>query len=625
MSKIGFKKNTIHSSEYEKTSDHKYVQGRTYEIENPSVKLLNMIGGGFFNEPRYYDSNRTSTEFYTELSKTGKISSRILDEMSLTEQAKEVIETAQAVANSDNPEDLLILAAWARDPKHGLKLRTTPQILLAIAAANPKTKEFVRRYCPSIMRRADEPAQVLAAFIHLFQGKTSGRRKGTIPASLRKGAADAYAKYSLYSILKYDNQARPTIKDTLKLIDRKKGRPFSDAVLKYITDRVITEDTPELIKARHYFFNTVKSVQEVNEELIKTASLTWENITSHLGSSKEVWELCIPMMPEMALTRNLRNFEQAGISDPAWDKVYAKIEKITNTKQLPFRFFTAAKHTTSTAAQTAAAIQLDKACAQLPDLPGVTVALVDNSGSALGAPVSGKSDLRVSDCGNILGAVLAKRFGRRAKIGVFGDSIVWVPFSQADSALTIKNKIDSVAQVEDRAKNGALGFPQFKSGYGVGARTETGLWWAIHDLIERGVKVDRFVLLSDLCCYTQGDVNCRVDMRAFGKDGHRATMQGMFSRYRAKVNPNAKVYSVNLSGYGQSQMDPKDKKNYIMSGWSEQIFSLIRDVEDLEAVQANQQTKTTEAPTLEVLRGKYGVNVKEPKIIGGSELGPNLF
>ena len=234
------------------------------------------------------------------------------------------------------------------------------------------------------------------------------------------------------------------------------------------------------------------------------------------------------------------------------------------------------------------------------------MALVDNSGSALGARVSGKSDLRVSDCGNTLSAILAKRFGRRALIGVFGDSAIWVPFSQADSALTIKAKVDAVAQTEERSKNGALGFPRYLRGQGVGPGTETGLWWAIHDLTTRGVKVDRFILLSDLCCYTQGDINCSVNMNVFGKDGGKATMQSMFTRYRNKVNPEAKVYSVNLAGYGQVQMDPKDKHSHIMSGWSEQIFSLIRDVENLEAAQVNSEEKV-EVPTLAVLREKYQV------------------
>lgn len=44
-----------------------------------------------------------------------------------------------------------------------------------------------------------------------------------------------------------------------------------------------------------------------------------------------------------------------------------------------------------------------------------------------------------------------KRLGRRAIIGVFGDSSIWVPFSQADSCMSIKHQIDAVAQKEERS------------------------------------------------------------------------------------------------------------------------------------------------------------------------------
>ena len=61
-----------------------------------------------------------------------------------------------------------MIAAWARDTKDGLKLRSTPQIMLALAAAHPQTKPLVPKYAKLIMRRADEIRQVFGAFRHLF-------------------------------------------------------------------------------------------------------------------------------------------------------------------------------------------------------------------------------------------------------------------------------------------------------------------------------------------------------------------------------------------------------------------------------------------------------------------------
>lgn len=626
MAKFGTttKKKSVHASTHAETVAHKHVPGRAFEVSNPSDKLIHIIGGGFFNEPHYYDTKRSYASFCAEwMAQGGKITSRILDEAGLTEQARDVIQTMKDVAESNNPEDLLIIAAWARDKKNGLKIRTTPNIALALAAANDRTKPFVCKYATSIMLRADEPRQVFAAFRHLFTKKVGGLHKGTLPHCLRKALAEAYASYSPYELLKWNSPESPTHKDVLLMVQGMKklprryrknkqglearqedGYPLSKAMFDYIVNNKISDDLPEIVTTREYFFKKVKNVKDVTPDLLEKAGLTWENVLSHFGSKKESWEVVIPMMDEMALTRNLRNFEEAKISKESWDKIYKKCEKLKDSVQLPFRFFTAERETSSTDAKTAVSIQCDNAVKNLPDLDGVTVILVDNSGSATGTPVSGKSDLRISDTGNMLAAVAAKRFGRRAIVGVFGDSLIWVPFNATDSTISIKKMIDAKAQTEDRTKNNALAFSQYKRGCGVGGGTETGLWWGIHDLTERKVHVDRFVLLSDLCCYTQADNNCGVNMtKAFGKDGENATVESMFRRYRRTVNKDCHVYSVNLAGYAQAQTDSNDK-SHLMSGWSEQIFALMADIEGNLGRSQDREAKP-DLPTIEALRARY--------------------
>ena len=320
--------------------------------------------------------------------------------------------------------------------------------------------------------------------------------------------------------------------------------------------------------------------------------------------------MAIPYMGEMALTRNLRNFEEAKISDAAWDQVYGKCTSISDTKQLPFRFFSAEAQVGGTNAKSIADKMLDNACMNVPELSGTTAIFVDNSGSAQGAAMSGKSNLRVSDAGNTLAAIIAKRFGRRAKVGVFGDSFIWVPFSEADSCMATKKKIDSVATSEDRTKYGALAISDaYRRGHGVGGGTETGLWCGINDLTEKGIKVDRIIICSDLCCYTLGGAtNCGLDMtRYFGKGGDKATIQSLLDVYRRKVNPNLYVHSIDLQGYGKAQVRPNEKRTQLLSGWSEQVFGLVRGFElgsMSEQVQQSEETPVS-VPTIELLRQQY--------------------
>jgi hypothetical protein len=602
----------LHDPAFAEQVPHRHVPGRAYEVADPAAKLIHMIGGGFFNEPKYYDSNRPVAAFYRELLTTGKIASVLVDEMGLSEQAREVLETAWAVASSDRPEDLLVIAAWARDPHDGLRLRTTPVMLLALAAAHPGTKPFVARYAPAVLRRADEVRLAFAAFRHLFQQGEGGRHRGPLPHCLRKGLARVLAGCSDYALLKYNDAGRPTFADVLKMVGGSRklpgrkpaGWPVSRALFEYLVNGRIADDAPPVLQARRRFF-AVKDPAEVTPGLVAEAALTWENIVSHLGAGKDVWELCIPIMGEMALTRNLRNFEQANLSPRAWELVRERLLAAEETVQLPFRFFSAAREVTTPEAREVLAVLLDRAVARVADLPGVTLALADNSGSAVGCAVSAKSKLRVADCGNMLAAVLAKRLGLRALVGVFGDSLIWVPFDPSASCLAIKVHIDLLAQREERSAHGALAIPPFRTGPGVGGGTETGLWFALDDLIRRRVRVDRIVFLSDLCCYTQGDDgtarNCGVNLEAYF--GRGATVQSMVDRYRRAVNPDCCVYSVNLAGYGQSQLRPGDRRTHMLSGWSEKLLDTIRE---LEAGEPKEDSRAAQVPAIEVLRARYG-------------------
>ncbi len=109
------------------------------------------------------------------------------------------------------------------------------------------------------------------------------------------------------------------------------------------------------------------------------------------------------------------------------------------------------------------------------------------------------------------------------------------------------------------------------------------MWWALHDITRRRVCADRIVLLSDLCCYTQGDVNCGVNLRE--DFGSRAMVQSMIDVYRQEVNDDVRVYSINLSGHGQSHLRPSGDRTHILSGWSEKVFDLMRELESGSATE----------------------------------------
>ncbi len=281
MAKFGMKKGSVHDRADAEQVAHKHVPGRAYEVGDAVTKLVHTIGGGFFNEPKYYDSNRSFAAFYQELLATGRISSKITDETGLTEQAREVLETMTAVASGETPEDLLIIAAWARDTDNGLKLRSTPQIALALAAAHAKTRPFVARYATAIMQRADEIRQVFGAFRELFMaakgeqeasqagnGSKPRAHRGSLPHSLRKALAHALATQTEYALLKYDGKTRPTFADVLKMVggskeigkylekvtgQKRPNWPVGKAMFEYLVNGRYIDDLPAMLDARRRF------------------------------------------------------------------------------------------------------------------------------------------------------------------------------------------------------------------------------------------------------------------------------------------------------------------------------------------------------------------------------------
>ena len=60
-----------------------------------------------------------------------------------------------------------------------------------------------------------------------------------------------------------------------------------------------------------------------------------------------------------------------------------------------------------------------------------------------------------------------------------------------------------------------------------------------------------------------------------------------------------------MSGLDQSQVDPLDSDSLLISGWSEAIFTLIREFEGL---QATGQSEDKPIPAIELLRERFKVS-----------------
>ena len=287
-----------------------------------------------------------------------------------------------------------------------------------------------RKVIDSVLLRADEPGEMLAYWVSKY-----GR---AIPKPVKRGVADAVRRlYTERAVLKYDTaSAGFRFGDVIDLVHpspdgdkRWQGDLFSYA-LDRRHNRGTTPDPGMLpILARNLAF--LESADEHPERLldadaVKRAGLTWENVLSLAGDrldKRAVWEAVIPSMGYMARLRNLRNFDQAGVSDEIAEQIAARLadpEEVARSRQFPFRFLAAYNATDSLRWSWALEKALNASLANVPSLPGRTLVLVDRSGSMFGG-ISKRSGLNRADSAAVFGTALALR-AAAADLVEFGTS-----------------------------------------------------------------------------------------------------------------------------------------------------------------------------------------------------------
>ena len=130
------------------------------------------------------------------------------------------------------------------------------------------------------------------------------------------------------------------------------------------------------------------------------------------------------------MLRNLRNFDDAGISDVSFRHVARKLtslHEVANSRQFPYRFLSAYNASQdSDRWRTVIGEALDASTANIPALPGSTLVLVDTSAS-MEDVMSAKSTVRRVDAGALFAAAAAHAAARTpgARVDLYGFAGDW--------------------------------------------------------------------------------------------------------------------------------------------------------------------------------------------------------
>jgi hypothetical protein len=418
---------------------------------------------------------------------------------------------------------------------------------IVLAAEYVKAGTNGRDIVNNAMSRADEPAEMLAYWMQHY-----GR---SIPAAIKRGVADATVRLvNEYSAMKYDGSGNTfRIGDVINLVHPKpKGQAQAD-LFKYLLDRryngaaAVIPASLTQIRLRNKVMAGLNGGERemvlANPNNLKAAGLTWENVAGTGNMDAKAWESIIPSMGYMALLRNLRNFDEAGISKNVQAHVAAKLTdplEVAKSRQFPYRFFSAFKATGNVFWYPVLETALDLSVSNVPKFDGNTLTLVDTSAS-MSQPVNPRSNVALWEIGALFGAVAAKRSG--GTLVSFGDRSGIIPVNAGDSILTIVQRIR-----------------QGQYGHGT----------AIHSALAKHYTAESRALIF-------------TDMQTFDSAGHIGQGFG-WTRERVTFDESRvpSIYSFDLAGYGRAAFDTSRPGRHQLAGFTDKMFAIVPLLERAE-------------------------------------------
>jgi 60 kDa SS-A/Ro ribonucleoprotein len=355
-----------------------------------------------FNAPaveRTRTVNRAGGEAFTESPKLA-LASLVLTSFAQEQfyrSANETLAELRALVRTTDPQFVAKTGVFARN-QYGM--RSITHALTAELAAVIKGERWLREFVRDVVRRPDDMTEILSYWLAVY-GKP-------IPNALKRGLADAFAKFDRYQLAKYRGEGKAlSLVDVANLVHPKPIEKNADALRELVAGTLRSEDT-------------------------------WEAELTRAGSDGEAkvaaWMRLVRerQIGYFALLRNLRNIcEQAPELIPDAADMLTDESLIRGSLVLPFRFTTAlGAFVPPRQIITALNKAVDISLANVPRLGGRTLVALDGSGSMMGRPV---------EIGSLFAAVLVKALD--ADYLTFDNTADYQSVNPADSTLTIAGQM----------------------------------------------------------------------------------------------------------------------------------------------------------------------------------------
>lgn len=336
-------------------------------IVDPRERLCNRVCANLLREANYYTTS--------------------------DEKVRKIKEDASIVLQSD-PEFVLQLAYYCREV---LNIRSTSNFLLALAASDSRSKQYLPAYFGKSVRLPSDLLEVVELIQTLSPKATEG--KVYVPKVLQIAIQEKFPEFNVYQLGKYCSEGkrkRALKTNKLKMIKESNERELEEAKQRgespqvsrnKRTRRPATEDAvvQELkINKRKLSMKQVVRLCHLKEparevmcilgkrypadpDVFAASKLsafgpfkaklagkrmkiptprTWETEVSMKGNCADVWEDLVKSakLPFMAMLRNLRNMILTGVDLTTHNINIARLQdpdEIANSRLFPFRFLSA--------------------------------------------------------------------------------------------------------------------------------------------------------------------------------------------------------------------------------------------------------------------------------------------
>jgi len=410
--------------------------------------------------------------------------------------------------------------------RNDMRMRSASIVVAAeyVAAGGPNGRQAIA----SALQRPDEPGEMLG-YWHSVHGRNE-------PKAVKRGIGDALERlYNEKNALKYDGSNRAwRFGDVIDRVHPKAKFEWQNALFKYLLDTahgredISFEGLTTIQKNKELWSVPVEDRKALLTKVdFGEAGMSWEDASSWVNGplTAEFWEALIPSMGAMALVRNLRNFEEAGISKESRDLVKSRIsdpKEIARSRQLPFRFYTAYNQVRSLEWAAALEQALVNSVGNIPDLPGKSLILVDVSGSMQWG-FSDKGQTQLWEQAALFGFALAAKT-ERCEVVAFSTNSEQIEFRKGDSLLRAIEKV------------------QHSRVFGGGTNT----WQAVQQHL---TDHDRVIIVTD-------------------EQAHRGNRPEM-----------PMLYTFNVGGYKTAHAPSGDGKSYTFGGLSDAAFLMLPMIE----------------------------------------------